>query len=113
MTWKDPVIGCRPVTILGVGILDRRIACSFVAGGYSVHIRDPSAEVRQAAVQYLGDNKRQYARNIPGDANAVQPGAYGTIEDMEQLRTWLQLLETPGSLLKQCLRILRSRSTHL
>ncbi|EGS21310.1 uncharacterized protein CTHT_0031640 [Thermochaetoides thermophila DSM 1495] len=100
MTWKDPVIGCRPVTILGVGILDRRIACSFVAGGYSVHIRDPSAEVRQAAVQYLGDNKRQYARNIPGDANAVQPGAYGTIEDMAAAvrNAWLVVEAVPENI---------------
>jgi len=82
MTWQPPVIGSRPVAVLGAGVLGRRIAYSFVAGGYNVHIRDPYAEARQAAVQYTDDNKRQCARNIPGNASAVQPGAYEVVEDM-------------------------------
>ena len=82
MAWQPPVIGLRPVAVLGAGVLGRRIACTFVAGGYNVHIRDPSAEAREAAIQYIDENKQQYAKNLPASRGAVKPGSYAAFEDI-------------------------------
>lgn len=51
----------RPVTILGAGVLGRRIGCIFVAAGYNVHIRDPSAQALDAAVEYIDTHKEEYS----------------------------------------------------
>ncbi|KAL4888154.1 hypothetical protein BDV59DRAFT_196697 [Aspergillus ambiguus] len=50
----------RPVVILGAGILGRRIACVFVAGGYRVHIHDPSLSAREGAAKYVDDYTEDY-----------------------------------------------------
>ncbi|KAK3372730.1 cytochrome P450 [Podospora didyma] len=65
MTWTPSTTGSRPVAVLGAGVLGRRIACCFVSGGYNVHIRDPSAEARRAAVQYIDENKEAYTKHLP------------------------------------------------
>lgn len=97
MTWQTPSIGHRPVAVLGAGVLGRRIACSFVAGGYNVHIRDPSAEARGAAIQYIDENKHLYARNVPSSAGAVQPGSYAAYEDIPTAvgEAWLVVEAVP------------------
>ncbi|KAJ4300647.1 hypothetical protein N0V88_003332 [Collariella sp. IMI 366227] len=82
MVWQRPLIGSRPVAVLGAGVLGRRIACTFVAGGYNVHIRDPSAEARTAAIQYIDENKQQYAQNLPVSVGVVRPGIYAAFEDI-------------------------------
>ncbi|KAJ5649231.1 Dehydrogenase multihelical [Penicillium longicatenatum] len=51
----------RPVTILGAGVLGRRIGCIFVAAGYNVHIRDPSTEALNAAMEYIDAHKEEYS----------------------------------------------------
>ncbi|KAJ5912666.1 Dehydrogenase multihelical [Penicillium tannophilum] len=51
----------RPVAILGAGVLGRRIGCIFVAAGYNVHIRDPSAEALNAAIEYIDTHKEEYS----------------------------------------------------
>lgn len=35
----------RPIVLLGAGVLGRRIAATFLAGGYTVRIRDPNSAV--------------------------------------------------------------------
>ncbi|KAK3367412.1 hypothetical protein B0T24DRAFT_659364 [Lasiosphaeria ovina] len=65
MPWATPTIGSWPIAVLGAGVLGRRIACVFVTGGYNVQIRDPLAEARQAAVQYINDNKHEYTKHLP------------------------------------------------
>lgn len=97
MVWQPPVIGSRPVAVLGAGVLGRRIACTFVAGGYNVHIRDPSAEARTAAIQYIDENKQQYAQNLPSSVGVVQPGSYAAFEDIPSAvsRAWLVVEAVP------------------
>ncbi|KAH6665568.1 3-hydroxyacyl-CoA dehydrogenase-like protein [Halenospora varia] len=51
----------RPVTILGGGVLGRRMATVWAAGGHDVRIRDPSPEQRNAALHYIENNVAQYA----------------------------------------------------
>lgn len=51
----------RPIAILGAGVLGRRIGCIFVAAGYNVHIRDPSAEALNAAIEYIDTHKEEYS----------------------------------------------------
>ncbi|KAK4163382.1 hypothetical protein QBC43DRAFT_213092 [Cladorrhinum sp. PSN259] len=102
LVWQPPVIGSRPVAVLGAGVLGRRIACSFVSGGYNVHIRDPSAEARQAALQYIDENKSEYAKHLPNDGAAatVQPGSYTASEDIETAvrDAWLVVEAVPEKL---------------
>jgi 3-hydroxyacyl-CoA dehydrogenase len=43
----------RPVCVLGGGVLGRRIACAWAAGGYDCNIRDPSAEQRTSAIHFF------------------------------------------------------------
>jgi 3-hydroxyacyl-CoA dehydrogenase len=43
----------RPVCVLGGGVLGRRIACAWAAGGFNCNIRDPSAEQRTSAVHFF------------------------------------------------------------
>jgi len=54
----------RPVAVLGGGVLGRRIACTWAAAGYIVNLRDPSAEIRNAAVHYVEQNITLYAKSI-------------------------------------------------
>lgn len=54
----------RPVAVLGGGVLGRRIACVWAAAGYTVHVRDPSEEQRNAAVHYVEHNIASYAKTI-------------------------------------------------
>lgn len=65
----------RPVAILGGGVLGRRIACTWAAGGWDVQIRDPSEEQRNAALHYIDNNVSSYAKvtgATPGKASAYE-----------------------------------------
>jgi 3-hydroxyacyl-CoA dehydrogenase len=65
----------RPVAVLGGGVLGRRIACTWIAGGWDVKIRDPSPEQRNAALHYIENNVSSYASAIgttPGKASAFE-----------------------------------------
>ncbi|KAK4183952.1 hypothetical protein QBC35DRAFT_77161 [Podospora australis] len=97
MAWQPPVISSRPVAVLGAGVLGRRIACTFVSGGYNVHIRDPSAEARQAAIQYIDENKIPYQQNLPKTTGIVVPGSYSASEDIETAvkEAWLVIEAVP------------------
>ncbi|KAK5991879.1 3-hydroxyacyl-CoA dehydrogenase-like protein LAM1 [Cladobotryum mycophilum] len=53
----------RTVAVLGGGVLGRRIACAWAAGGFDVTIRDPSQEQRIAAVHYCDTSMSQYSDN--------------------------------------------------
>ncbi|KAJ5261009.1 Dehydrogenase multihelical [Penicillium angulare] len=50
----------RPVTVIGGGVLGRRIACAFVAAGYHVNVRDTSPEALEASVKYIDAHKEEY-----------------------------------------------------
>ncbi|KAJ5233166.1 hypothetical protein N7468_006122 [Penicillium chermesinum] len=98
MPWKPPVIGSRPVAILGAGVLGRRIACSWVTGGYNVAIRDPSAEQRQAAMHYIDNNLTKFSK-IFGNT-AKKPGEYAAFEDLDSAvkNAWFALEAVPEKL---------------
>ncbi|EGO51350.1 hypothetical protein NEUTE1DRAFT_132332 [Neurospora tetrasperma FGSC 2508] len=96
MVWSAPYIGSRPVTILGGGVLGRRIACSYVAGGFNVHIRDPSPQARDDALKYIDDNKEFYTTFCPNG----KPAPYGTYTASADIETavkdaWLVIEAVP------------------
>lgn len=70
----------RPVAILGGGVLGRRIACTWAAGGWDVRIRDPSSEQRNAAIHYVENNILSYASAI----GCTKPGKAQAFEDLEE-----------------------------
>lgn len=96
MVWSAPFIGSRPVAILGGGVLGRRIACSYVAAGFNVHIRDPFPQARQDAIKYIDENKESYTAFCPGG----KPSSYGTYTASEDIETavkdaWLVVEAVP------------------
>ncbi|THX46740.1 3-hydroxyacyl-CoA dehydrogenase-like protein [Aureobasidium pullulans] len=69
----------RPVAVLGGGVLGRRIACTWAAAGWTVHVRDPSSEQRNAAIHYVEQNVASYAKTI----SCSTPGKAIAFEDLE------------------------------
>lgn len=69
----------RPVAVLGAGVLGRRIACTWAAAGYTVHITDPLEEQRNAAIHYVEQNISSYAEII----NSSSPGKAIAFADLE------------------------------
>ncbi|KAF4629810.1 hypothetical protein G7Y89_g8334 [Cudoniella acicularis] len=78
-----PTLKTRPVAILGGGVLGRRIATCWAAGGYNVHIRDPSPEQRNAALHYIENNVSSYASSIPSLKDTT-PGKAHAFENLEE-----------------------------
>lgn len=72
MAWDAPPTKDRTVTILGAGVLGRRIAAAWAAGGYSVVLRDPSREQCSAAVEYVKSNGWRYPGKFAKDYLSVQ-----------------------------------------
>ncbi len=62
----------RPVAILGGGVLGRRIAAVWAAGGYDVRVRDPNPQQRVEAVMYWDTNASQYSSLDAPKAGSVQ-----------------------------------------
>ncbi|EMC91550.1 hypothetical protein BAUCODRAFT_38663 [Baudoinia panamericana UAMH 10762] len=79
--WSPPA-NCseRPVCVLGGGVLGRRIAACFVAAGYHVRIRDPSAKSRDAAAQYIKENLSSFTAILPQPAK--RQGSCETTDDL-------------------------------
>ncbi|KAK1751247.1 hypothetical protein QBC47DRAFT_454634 [Echria macrotheca] len=96
MTWTPPTIRSRPVCVLGAGVLGRRIACSLVAGGYNVTIRDPFPEARTAAIDFIRDNHEQFATAMK-PTTGLPPGTYQAFPDMEAAvrDAWLVIEAVP------------------
>ncbi|GAB1192889.1 hypothetical protein APSETT444_002088 [Aspergillus pseudonomiae] len=97
MTWQPPTIGNRYIAVLGAGVLGRRIACTWVAAGYNVTIRDPSPDQRNAAVHFIDHNVATFAKTL-GD-KAV-PGQYAAFEDLDSAvkDAWLVIEAIPEKL---------------
>ncbi|KAL6852697.1 hypothetical protein ACO1O0_007245 [Amphichorda felina] len=92
-TFTLPSTNGRVVTVLGGGVLGRRIACSWAASGYDVIIRDPSADQRAAALHYCATSASQYSDSTKR----------GTVEAVEDLPTavksaWLVIEAVPEKL---------------
>ncbi|KAF2092465.1 cytochrome P450 [Rhizodiscina lignyota] len=69
----------RPVVVLGGGVLGRRIACVWAAGGYDVRVRDPSAEQRTGAVHYFETSIAKFLKS--------EDAKYGAVKAFEDLET--------------------------
>ncbi|PYH91741.1 YWTD domain-containing protein [Aspergillus ellipticus CBS 707.79] len=55
----------RPITILGAGILGRRIASVFLAGSYKVHLYDPSHDALFTAKAYIDSSRGSFTALTP------------------------------------------------
>lgn len=71
-SWTPPATAGRPIAILGAGVLGRRMALMFTAGGHDVHIRDPSSDQLSAALTYITETIPSIAQPgvTPGTAHA-------------------------------------------
>ncbi|KAH8196971.1 hypothetical protein TruAng_008865 [Truncatella angustata] len=67
MAWKTPSTKDRTVTILGAGVLGRRIAAAWAAGGYNVILRDPSEDQCTAAAEYVKSNAWRFPGKYAND----------------------------------------------
>ncbi|MCJ1400021.1 hypothetical protein MMC11_003224 [Xylographa trunciseda] len=94
--WKPPSTQGRPVVILGGGVLGRRISALWLAGGFDVHIRDPSAEQRIAATSYIENSVAAYAKYVDG----TKPGKFEAFTDLELAikNAWLIIESVPERL---------------
>lgn len=83
----------RVVTILGGGVLGRRIACAWAASGYDVLIRDPSSEQRIAAVHYCDTSMSQFS-------DSTKRGTVQALEDLAEAvgKAWLVIEAVPEKL---------------
>ncbi|KAL6890060.1 NAD(P)-binding protein [Trichoderma evansii] len=50
----------RPVTVLGGGVLGRRIACIWASAGYDVQIREPNQSQHEPCLDYIKINAAKY-----------------------------------------------------
>ncbi|KAL6806943.1 hypothetical protein GGI42DRAFT_366699 [Trichoderma sp. SZMC 28013] len=91
--WQPPLNYLnRPVTVLGAGVLGRRIACIWASAGYNVKIRDPSAQQRADGVAYVEENVSSYAQKT-----GKTPGKAEAFEDMQAAVSdaWLVIEAVP------------------
>ena len=93
MGFTLPSTDGRVVTLLGGGVLGRRIACAWAASGFDVIIRDPSQEQRNAAVHYCETSFDQYS-------DAKKRGSVTATEDLKEsvCRAWLVIEAVPEKL---------------
>ncbi|KAB8234452.1 3-hydroxyacyl-CoA dehydrogenase family protein [Aspergillus alliaceus] len=65
----------------GAGVLGRRIATSWVAAGCDITIRDPNADQRNGALQFINNNIANFAE-VLGDTNPRR-GQFAAFEDLD------------------------------
>ncbi|KFY99917.1 hypothetical protein V498_00404 [Pseudogymnoascus sp. VKM F-4517 (FW-2822)] len=90
-SWSPPTTAGRPVAILGAGVLGRRMALMFTAGGHDVHIRDPSTDQLSAALAYITSTLPSLTTptTTPGTAHA-----FTSLEDAVS-NAWLVIEAIP------------------
>lgn len=90
----------RPVVLLGAGVLGRRIACVFVAGGYTVHIRDPSTQALADAGAFIDANQAEFATFTKTNPSGASCGTYQTFTEIQPAvaDAWLVIEAVPEKL---------------
>jgi hypothetical protein len=78
--WVRPDISSRNVAVLGGGVLGRRIACSWVAAGYSIFLCDLDEGQRNAAAHYIEHDLHKYGKVTSIEREA---GSYSTTAQQE------------------------------
>ncbi|KAI9367273.1 hypothetical protein BJX61DRAFT_551568 [Aspergillus egyptiacus] len=88
----------RSITVLGAGVLGRRIASAFVAGGHKVHLRDPSPDALSAAGEFIDANRAQFTALTP-TPHPVS-GSYETFTEISAAvaDSWLVIEAVPERL---------------
>ena len=96
--WTPPSTAHRPVVVLGGGVLGRRIAATWLAGGFDVHMRDPSAEQRTAALSYIATSGASYAKYV--DGSTTRPGTMHAFAELAPAvrDAWLVIESVPERL---------------
>lgn len=97
-SWEIPSdYQSRPVAILGGGVLGRRIATSWVAGGFDVCVRDPDAAQRAACAEFVTANSKDFPA---AKTNISGPGKISTHAEVSDAvnRAWLVIEAVPEKL---------------
>lgn len=70
-SWKPPSNIIRSVSILGAGVLGRRIGACWASAGYRVNIRDPDPAQRAGALEYIKHELWRYKPTIDPETHIV------------------------------------------
>ncbi|EHA19872.1 hypothetical protein ASPNIDRAFT_39296 [Aspergillus niger ATCC 1015] len=81
----------RPVTVLGAGILGRRIAAVFLAGSYTVHLFDPDRNALSAAESFTKSSEEAFIVLTP----LPHPERGSTPDEIDFL--WKEMFQRPMS----------------
>ncbi|PWY88641.1 cytochrome P450 [Aspergillus sclerotioniger CBS 115572] len=95
-TWSPPhEYQSRPVTVLGAGVLGRRIGCIWASAGYNVHLRDPSPDQLAAGIAYIQETVAAYASKT-----GRSPGKAHSFTDLKEAvsTAWLIIEAVPEKL---------------
>lgn len=95
-SWEEPKdYQNRPVAVLGAGVLGRRVACVWVAGGYDVIMRDPNEQQRIDGVEYVKENAASYGKSTGKNLGKIDATA-----DMKKAvsEAWLVIEAVPEKL---------------
>ncbi|KAH8651098.1 3-hydroxyacyl-CoA dehydrogenase [Xylariales sp. PMI_506] len=87
----------RPLTILGAGVLGRRIAACWVSGGYDVRVRDPSDAQCRECIAYV----KEHASTYPAALASIHPlGNISVYTDLAEAvqGAWLVIEAVPENL---------------
>ncbi|GFN17218.1 hypothetical protein AtubIFM56815_004778 [Aspergillus tubingensis] len=88
----------RPVTVLGAGILGRRIAAVFLAGSYTVHLFDPDRNALSAAESFIKSSGEAFTVLTP--LPHPERGRLSLFSDMKSAveNAWLVIEAIPEQL---------------
>ncbi|KAI1810212.1 hypothetical protein GGS20DRAFT_594972 [Poronia punctata] len=82
-SWQPPVdYRSRPVTVLGGGVLGRRIAACWASAGYNIRVREPNSETGTQCLEYVKENIDSYP-----SAKTNKGRGYGTVSVHQDLET--------------------------
>lgn len=89
----------RPIVLLGAGVLGRRIAAVFLAGGYNVHIRDPSKQALSDAESFIHTQLPSFTAILP-QQEKTSPGSLKTFTEISPAvqDAWLVVEAVPEKL---------------
>ncbi|USP79416.1 3-hydroxyacyl-CoA dehydrogenase-like protein [Curvularia clavata] len=95
--WKRPEISERPITVLGGGVLGRRIACSWVAAGYKLILCEINEEQSKAATDYIEQHWEEFSKFTGGQR---EKGSFTTATSIGEAveNAWLVVEALPEKL---------------
>ena len=72
----------RPIVLFGAGVLGRRIAATFLAGGYTVHIRDPNSAALADAESFIAAQFPSFVAALPKTEATRPSGSLRTFTEI-------------------------------